>query len=145
LEVRVVTDTPLSPAARAPRARDEVRTLLAAQQRAWCAGDLDALIDTYLPSDEVRYAGGAQVVRGIAEIRRRFASAYPDPTRLGQLKFSEIEVTVLTEQDALAFGAWMIQRESGEGTEVQRGLFTLHLRKARQGWLVLSDHTSAMV
>ena len=111
------------------RARDEVRALLAVQQRAWCAGDLDALIATYLPTDEVRYAGGSEVVRGIAGIRRRFASAYPDPTRLGRLEFVEIEIAVLTEQDALAFGQWTIERESADGSEVQRGLFTLQLRK----------------
>jgi uncharacterized protein (TIGR02246 family) len=131
-------------AERAAQARDEIRAVLATQQRAWRAGELDALLDTYCPSGDVRYAGGPQVVRGIAQLRRRFASVYRDPTELGRLEFSGVEITVLTEQDALAFGEWTIRSDSA-GAQVQRGVFTLHLRRTGRGWLVLSDHTSAVV
>jgi ketosteroid isomerase-like protein len=145
LEVWVVTDNPLDPADQDARAQDEIRAVLAAQQRAWCAGDLDTLIDTYLPSDDVRYAGSDGVIRGIAEIRRRFAAAYPDQTQLGQLEFFEIDINVLTARDALVLGQWTLRRESADGTQVLGGLSTLHLRKTAQGWLVLSDHTSTLV
>ncbi|MCW2701937.1 MAG: hypothetical protein JWQ45_3472 [Blastococcus sp.] len=123
----------------AARVRREVEAVLDRQLAAWSRGDIEALVATYLPSDDVRYASGAKVLRGVEQIRAGFRAAYPDRAAMGDLEFSHIETAALSASDALMFGQWVITRHSG----VLRGLFSLHVRHTGQEWLVVSDHTSS--
>lgn len=128
----------VDPSGESATVRREVEAVLKHQECAWGAGDLESLIATYVPSAEVRYASGAEVIRGVDGIRARYLRAYPDRVAMGHLKFSDVETTVLTPSDALVFGRWTIARETGAVT----GLFSLHFRRTADGWRVLSDHTS---
>ena len=58
---------------------------------------------------------------------------------MGELTFSNIEVSTLAPNSALAFGGWHLKR----GGETFSGLFTLIFRKTPEGWRIVHDHTSS--
>jgi ketosteroid isomerase-like protein len=57
---------------------------------------------------------------------------------MGQLSFSDIDITVLAPDAALAFGHWHLKR----GNDQTGGVFTLLFRKTNAGWRIVHDHSS---
>ena len=57
---------------------------------------------------------------------------------MGKLSVAELEIDVLTPDDALAFGRWILDLE---GT-LSQGFFTVQLRKIEGAWLFVCDHAS---
>lgn len=115
-----------------------VQDLLKAQQLAWNRGNIDGFMDGYWRSRDTVFVSGSVVTRGWQTVRDRYKSKYPNPDRMGQLSFSEIEVRLFGYDGALAFGRWQLNR-SGDNPH---GWFTLVLRKMPDGWKIVHDHTS---
>ena len=65
--------------------------------------------------------------------------AYNSKKKMGELKFSELEIKLLSEQSAWIFGNWELKRENDN----PKGVFTLILRKFKEGWKIIHDHTSS--
>jgi ketosteroid isomerase-like protein len=59
---------------------------------------------------------------------------------MGQLQFSELQVTPLASNAAFVRGAWKLTMTDGK---TPHGLFTLLFRKFPDGWKIVHDHTSA--
>mgnify|MGYP003576467546 CR=1 FL=1 len=53
--------------------------------------------------------------------------------------FTDLEITVLASDTALALGRWKLSREK----DAPNGLFTLTLKKMPAGWRIIQDHTSS--
>ena len=118
---------------------DAIRQVLAEQQAAWNSGDIPGFMDGYVQDGSLRFASGGSVNRGWQATLDRYLARYPDRAAMGELTFSELEVDVLDEDDALVFGRWRLQREA----DAPGGLFTLHMVKRGGEWRVQSDHTSS--
>lgn len=117
----------------------EIAALLALQSAAWNRGDIDQFMQGYAPSDDLRFASGGTVTRGWRTTLERYKARYPDRAAMGRLEFTELEITVLAPDAALAFGRWKLTREK----DAPNGLFTLTLRKTVDGWRIIQDHTSS--
>jgi ketosteroid isomerase-like protein len=117
----------------------KLTAVLMAQQDAWNAGDIESFMQGYLKSEQLRFASGGDVTLGWDETLSRYQDRYSDRAKMGTLKFDIKDVTILGQDDGLAFGQWTLIRDADKPT----GLFTLHLRKTGEGWKVVSDHTSS--
>jgi ketosteroid isomerase-like protein len=117
----------------------EISTLLAAQSAAWNRGDLEGFMAAYAQTDELRFASGGNVTYGWRATLERYRKNYPDKAAMGALSFSELVVTQLAPDAALAFGRWQLTREK----DAPNGLFTLTLKKTPAGWRIIQDHTSS--
>jgi ketosteroid isomerase-like protein len=117
----------------------EIKAVLFAQQAAWNRGDIDGFMAGYAQSDDLRFASGGTITYGWKTTLDRYKQHYPDKTAMGRLEFSEVVITMLAPDAALAFGKWELTREKDRPW----GLFTLTLRKTSAGWRVIQDHTSA--
>jgi ketosteroid isomerase-like protein len=117
----------------------EVRAVLETQIAEWNAGHLAGFMETYANSDQTRFASGGVVQRGWQAVFDRYRQRYPDRAAMGRTIFSDLEITMLCPDSALAFGRWRLEREGDQ----PHGLFTLVLRKRPEGWRILYDHTSA--
>ncbi len=115
-----------------------ISDVLEAQVAAWNRGDLVAFMESYWQSPDLRFASGDTPVRGWADALRRYRSTYPDRVDMGELRLSDIEITILAPDAATAFGRWRL----AQATESPGGLFTLVLRKIDGRWLIIHDHTS---
>jgi ketosteroid isomerase-like protein len=117
----------------------EITALLQNQAAAWNRGDIDGFMAGYAPIDDLRFASGDSITYGWRPTLERYKSHYPDRATMGTLTFSDIAVTELAPDAAIAFGRWSLTRAKDR----PHGLFTLTLRKTAAGWRIIQDHTSA--
>ena len=117
----------------------EIQNVIHAQQDAWNRGDIDAFMNGYWRSDETVFVSGDEVTRGWRKVLDRYKAKYSDRAKMGTLTFSDLEITPLSNESAVALGSWKLKR----ATDEPRGRFTLIFRKFPDGWKIVHDHTSA--
>ncbi len=126
-----------------PDPTEDILTVMRAAEADWNAGDLEAYMNSYWRSEDLRFAGGGGVNRGWEAVLDSYQTAYPDRAAMGQLTFSEIDVTVLADDAAVVFGRWRLDREDVADDAAPHGLYTLVVRRFPEGWRIVHDHTSA--
>ncbi len=120
-------------------AETQIRETLARQDSAWNNGDIHGFMQDYWKSENLRFASGGGVNRGWQVTKERYLSRYPDKAAMGTLSFTDLEIEILGNKDALVFGRWSLNREDDR----PNGLFTLHMRRNNGVWNIMSDHTSS--
>ena len=118
-----------------------VRGVMNDQVKAWNEGNVEAYMNGYYKSDSLRFASGGTITLGWQFVLDRYKKRYSSRALMGQLTFSDLDVTIVSPDAAIAFGKWQLQREN----DSPGGLFTLLFRKTDQGWRIVHDHTSAAV
>jgi ketosteroid isomerase-like protein len=116
-----------------------VRAVLEAQRDAWNRGDIEGYMDGYARSDETVFVSGDNVTRGWQTVLERYKKNYGSREKMGKLTFSDLEITPLGNDAAVVLGRWHLERSNDQ----PHGRFTLLLRKTRQGWKIIHDHTSS--
>lgn len=117
-----------------------IRDVLDMQVAAWNRGDIDGFMEGYWKSDKLTFVTASGVSRGWENVIARYRRGYPDRKTMGTLAFSDLEITVLSRNAATVLGHWQLQRD----TDRPEGHFTLVVRKFREGWRVVHDHTTAL-
>src|SRR6185295_9466196 len=116
-----------------------VRTILAQQALDWNEGKVERFMGGYARAESTRFASGGDVSMGWQAVLDRYKRKYPGPAAMGRLTFTNIDVTVLSSDAALAFGHWHLD----QGTAQPSGVFTLLFRNTKEGWRIVHDHTSS--
>ena len=116
-----------------------VIAVLDAQRDAWNRGDIEGYMDGYERSPDTVFVSGDNVTRGWQTVLERYKKSYDTRAKMGTLTFSDLEVTPIGKDAAVALGKWHLQRANDE----PHGRFTLIFRKTRQGWKIVHDHTSS--
>jgi ketosteroid isomerase-like protein len=98
-------------------------------------------MEHYWNSDELTFSSEGKTTRGWTETLNRYRERYPTREKMGQVEFSNLEITPLGDSAALVLGQWNLQRES----EPLSGNFSLVVRKLDDRWLIVHDHTSRLV
>jgi ketosteroid isomerase-like protein len=133
------------PAIARPEAAEQIRAVIRAQQEAWNRGDIDGFMNGYARgsrqsgSDSTTFVSEDTVTRGWQTVRDRYKKKYSDREKMGTLTFSDLEITPLGKDAAIALGRWKLKRAKDE----PRGRFTLIFRRTSDGWRIVHDHTSA--
>ena len=135
----IFLSTPLRVGSQNADAVSEIRNVLQSQQEAWNRGDIDAFMNGYWRSDKTVFVSGDEVTRGWQKVLDRYKKKYSDRAKMGTLTFSDLEITPLSADAAVALGAWKLKRASDE----PHGRFTLIFRRFPDGWRIVHDHTSA--
>jgi len=120
-------------------AAPEIQAVISAQQEAWNHGDIEGFMNGYWRSEKTVFVSGDDVTRGWQKVLDRYKAKYSDPAKMGRLTFSEIEITGLCDDSAIALGSWRLKRAADE----PHGRFTLIFRHFPEGWKIVHDHTSA--
>jgi uncharacterized protein (TIGR02246 family) len=115
--------------------------MLNASAESWNEGDLAGYVDDY--AKDATFVGSSGLVRGKAEIEKRYRASYWSSGRPEDaLRFEDLEVTLLGADHALAVGRYILyDRQSGATTA--SGIFSLVLRHGSDGWRIIHDHSSA--
>ena len=133
------------PAIARPEAGEQIRAVIRAQQEAWNRGDIDGFMNGYARgngqsgSDSTTFVSEDTVTRGWQTVRDRYKKKYSDREKMGTLTFSDLEITPLANDAAIALGRWKLKRAKDE----PHGRFTLIFRRTSDGWRIVHDHTSA--
>jgi ketosteroid isomerase-like protein len=115
-----------------------IRAVLEAQRDAWNRGDIEGYMDGYARSARTEFVGGDSISRGWQTVLDRYKKKYDTREKMGTLTFSEVEVTMLSNDAALVLGRWRLKRANDE----PNGTFTLLFRKTKAGWRIVHDHSS---
>lgn len=124
----------------ASRTELDVVKVLVAQERAWNAGDIDGFVKSYKDSPETIFIG-KQVSKGYQQILDDYRHNFTTRASMGNLVYSEIEVTELSDTFAICTGRYHLDRPRKEGGPAD-GLFSLVLEKTGEGWKIVLDHTT---
>ena len=130
--------TPVPPPPSPANLEAEVRALLKKQVADWNRGDVTAFMRGYWKSPQTEFVSADGIMRGWQTVLDRYRKTYPDRASMGHLDFSNLEITVLGDESALAVGHWQLKRQN----DTPGGVFTLVFRKFPEGWRIINDHTS---
>lgn len=139
ISLSVRAQNPPTPNKRESRISSAVRAVLTAQSQAWNRGDLEGYMDGYARSPDTVFVSGDSVARGWQTVLDRYRKKYDSRDKMGTLTFSDLEITPLGNDAALALGRWHLQRAQDE----PHGRFSLILRRTKRGWKIVHDHSSA--
>src|SRR5438445_8254530 len=114
-----------SAAAAAAEPTAEICEILHAQQRAWNRGDIDGFMSGYARARSTIFVSEDSVTRGWQTVRDRYKKKYSDREKMGTLVFSDLEITPLGNDAAIALGRWKLKRANDE----PHGRFTLIFRR----------------
>lgn len=115
-----------------------IQTILQNQTVAWNKGDLDAFMIGYWNNDSLVFIGKSGPTYGFKNTLANYKKNYPDTSHMGKLHFDIVSIKPLSNQHYFVIGKWFLQRSVGN----VNGVFTLVFRKTREGWKIISDHSS---
>ncbi len=130
--------TGLLPQTYARPAEKQIRALLENQTVAWNRGDIPAFMSGYWKSDSLVFVGKSGITYGWQKTLDNYKKNYPDTATMGQLRFDIVQLKKLSGNTYFVLGKWFLKRTVGD----VGGHFTLILKKFKEGWKVVSDHSS---
>jgi uncharacterized protein (TIGR02246 family) len=115
-----------------------IRTLFESGCAAWNRGDIDGYLAAYWRSNNVRWVSEGRVRYGFEAIAVGFKDSFHSPENMGRLEVANLDIQLLSENDALVFGSWTQTTRTAR----RHGVFTVHTKKIDSEWLIVSDHSS---
>lgn len=116
-----------------------VKKVLIDQVAAWNKGDLEGFMAGYWKSEDLTFFSGNTRMKGWEATLDRYRKKYQgEKKEMGKLVFKEIGIEFLGPDHALIRGRWELTLSK----EKVAGLFTLVMRKHKEGWRIVHDHTS---
>ena len=115
-----------------------IRKVMDEQAAAWNRGDIEAFMQGYWNSPEMKFVSGDNVARGWQAALDRYKKNYDSKAKMGVLTFSNLEINIISKDAAVVLGNWALQRDGDN----PKGKFTLIFRKFKDGWKIVHDHTS---
>jgi len=113
-----------------------IEAVINAQAEAWSRGDLDGYLDYFWRDPRLYYGSVNTVVRGWEALRESYASRYGEGAQLGQLRFSEVNIEILSADTAMVTGRFHVT----EAKLPASGSWLIVLRKfPGPGWRVVAD------
>lgn len=117
-----------------------ISQLLIKQQAAWNNGNIEGFMAPYWFSDSLQFIGKKGITFGWQNTLDNYKKSYPDTSAMGQLTFEIVKIDVLAKNNAFVIGKWFLNRQAGKGN--LGGYFTLLLKKMKDKWVIVSDHSS---
>src|SRR5207253_3843107 len=117
----------------------QIRSVLQAQQDGRNRGDIDGFMNGYARSASTVFISEDTIRRGWQTVRDRYRKKYSSRAKMGTLTFSDLEITLLSSDSAVASGRWRLKRANDQ----PHGRFTLIFKRLPEGWRIVHDHTSA--
>ena len=120
-------------------AKHQIFLVLERQKDAWNHGNIENYMNDYWKSDSLLFTSGGNIQRGWNATYEKYKKSYNSKEKMGVLKFSGLEIELLSKESAWVFGHWELKRAKDN----PKGVFTLILRKFADGWKIIHDHTSS--
>lgn len=115
-----------------------IKKVMDDQTAAWNRGDIEGFMQGYWNSPEMMFVSGDSMTKGWQPTLDRYKKSYDSKAKMGELSFTELQITLTGKDSAVVFGRFTLVREKDKPT----GLFTLNFRKFKDGWKIILDHTS---
>ena len=117
--------------------KDEIISIMTAQETAWNKGQLEQYMAGYWQSEKLQFVGKNGIKYGWQATLDNYKLSYPTKEAMGQLKFEILSVET-TEKTAFVLGKWTLYKE----TQDVSGFYTLLWKKINGQWKIIIDHSS---
>lgn len=118
-------------------AENTIREVLAKQQDAWNAGNLELFMEGYWKSDSLQFIGSS-IRYGWQQTLDNYKKNYSTRELMGRLQFDIWQLVPLAPDCYLLTGQYTLFREADQPS----GPFTLLFKKKNNEWVIVYDHTS---
>ena len=120
-------------------ARSQITAAMTDSAAGWNGGDLDRFVAVY--ADDTMFAGSKGLLRSKVEIAAHYAPSFAGGgnTR-GTLAFQRLAWRTISNVHQLLVARWTLTPRSAAATET--GLTTLLFERRKEGWRIVSDHSS---
>ena len=147
LAALILAATALQPAAAEPvdpayaeQARAEMRALIAEMEAAWNRGDFRGYMEGFL-NPGVVFVSRGRFQDGWQGTLDHYVRDYGgDPSRRGELHFSDIEIEMLADDAAMLVSRYRLSR----GARPQDGINTRLMRRVDGRWVIALNHVSSI-
>ena len=116
----------------------EIKEVLEKQRLNWNKGDMNGYMQGYWKSDSLIFVEKKGPFYGWQKNFEIYQKVYPDKAAMGYLTFDIKQINMIDKKNAFVLGAWNLQMEKEE----QKGFFTLIVKKFKEGWKIVVDHSS---
>jgi uncharacterized protein (TIGR02246 family) len=137
--VLLVTAAHAGPPPNSSADKAAIHAVLDTQVAAWNRGDIVTFMQGYKNADSTTFVGKS-VQHGYAKILERYRTTYTGKDKMGQLTFTDLEITPLDARFATVTGRFHLARSGAAGGDAQ-GVFSLVFEKTSTGWKIILDHT----
>jgi len=117
-----------------------IAKLLNDQKDAWNNYDIEAFMEGYWKSEELKFYGSTGVIKGWKATLDRYKKSYPTKDHFGTLKFVFNDISPISEDSYYVMGEYHLTRNVGD----TNGIFMLVVKQINGEWKVIAD-TSAKV
>ncbi len=114
-----------------------IREIMQSQEQAWNRGDLEAFMQAYWNSPELKFVGKSGIKKGWQTTLKNYQTSYPNKAMMGKLKFDILQVEAKAET-AFVLGRWTLQRAEDKPS----GFYSLYWKKINGNWKIVIDHSS---
>jgi len=116
----------------------EIIALMDQQEVCWNSGDLECFMQPYWHDDSLMFVGKSGVTYGWQKTLENYKKSYPDKNAMGELQFTNINISVLSSSSCYVIGKWELKRPIGDLS----GHYTLLWINKNNSWKIISDHSS---
>lgn len=118
-----------------------IELVIMKQQEDWNRGNLEAFMEGYWDDDSMRFVSPSGTRYGHKNTLEAYRKHYKDKAAMGTLSFRLDRIGPLSEGSnlAVASGRWEIKGSPEAGG----GYFSLILKKFKENWKIIADHTWA--
>lgn len=114
-----------------------IKEVLMVQQQAWNQADIEAFMEGYWKSEELRFTSSGTTNMGWQQTLDGYKKRYPDAEAMGILTFEIFDIFPVTANAAALNGGYHLKRKNDELS----GFFNLIFRKMDGEWKIISDMT----
>ena len=118
--------------------KTEITTMLLQTARDWSKGDLEAFMQGYLKSDNLKFIGSRGITYGWQQTLDNYKKGYPTKEHMGKLTFNLLEFDQLANDVFLVIGEFHLKRTVGDAD----GMFSIILKNINGEWKIIADHSS---
>ena len=119
-------------------AKEEITTMMMQQAKDWSNGNLEAFMQGYIKSDNLKFVGSSGITYGWKQTIDNYKKRYPTKDHTGTLTFKLNDFDQLANDVFLVIGEFHLKRNVGDAN----GIFSIILKRIDGEWKIIADHTS---
>jgi hypothetical protein len=115
--------------------KEEILTVMNAQQSAWTNGDLVGFMEGYWKNDSLKFYGANGVTIGWDNTLANYKKRYPSKAHFGELDFKINTISKINDESYYVMGEYFLKRPIGDAN----GIFMIIFKKIDGQWKIIAD------
>ncbi|WP_428742759.1 YybH family protein [Tenacibaculum sp.] len=115
--------------------KQEILSVMKAQEEAWSNHDLEGFMQGYWKSDSLKFYGRNGITFGWQKTLDNYKKGYPTKEHSGNLTFKINDISKITEGAYLVMGEYHLKRPVGDAD----GVFMIIFKMIQGEWKIIAD------